>query len=316
MSKKIIFSSIALTIASLAVIFQSQVRGQEAPTPNGLVISPPTFEISGNPGNIVTNTVRLENMKSIPVRLAVDKRNFSAIGEDGAIGLTDEGEGDSFSLASWISVDPNDVVIPPKSTRTFTFSIKVPLNAEPGGHFGSLIFRTIPSDENLSGSGATVAQEIGSLILLRIAGATTENAEIESFRTSKALYEYGPVSFEARVKNLGNVHLKPRGTVTITNLIGQKVASVEIEGKNVLPGAIRKLDGTWDTKWRIGRYTATSVLIYGAGNTQLANVSTFIIFPYRLAIIVLVVILIISILLYRSRRRLSLAWKILKSGKA
>lgn len=312
MSKKIVFSSIALIFASVAVIFQSQIQGQEAPSTNGLAVSPPTFEISGNPGNTITNTVRLENMKATPVRLAVDKRNFSAIGEEGAIGLTDETG--TFSLASWISVDPADVVIAPKSTKTFTFTIKIPLNAEPGGHFGSLVFRSVP-DDNLVGSGATVAQEIGSLILLRLSGATTESAQVESFATTQSFYEYGPVTFETRVKNLGNVHTKPSGNVTITNLLGQNVGTVKMEGKNVLPGAIRKIDGTWDTKWRFGQYTATSVLIYGVNNTQLANVTTFIVFPYRVTIVALIVFSILFYMIYRSRKRLSMAWKILTSGK-
>jgi hypothetical protein len=313
MSKKLIFSSFTVIIASAALILQSQVKGQEAQNAGGLAVSPPTFEISGNPGNTITNSVRLENLRSAPVRLAVDKRNFSAIGEEGAIGLTEE-DG-SFSLASWISVDPADVIIPAKSTRTFTFTIKVPLNAEPGGHFGSLIFRTIPENK-LDGSGATVAQEIGSLILLRISGETAENAKVESFQTSQSFYEYGPVVFENRVKNLGNVHVKPTGNITVTNLLGQKVATIELEGKNVLPGAIRKLEGTWETKLRLGQYTATSVLIYGPSNTQLANVTTFVIFPYRLALGVLAVVLFLGYFLFKSRRRLSLAWKILTSGKA
>ena len=88
-----------------------------------------------------------------------------------------------------------------------------------------------------------------------------------------------------------------------------------MEGKNVLPGAIRKIDGTWETKWRLGQYTATSVLIYGANNTQLANVTTFVVFPYRVVIVVSVVSIILFYMLYRSRKRLSLAWKILTSGK-
>lgn len=313
MSKKLILSSVALSIASLALIFQANVKGQEAPSNNGLAVSPPTFEISGNPGNTVVNSVRIENLRSTPVKLAVDRRNFSAIGEEGAIGLTEDS--DTFSLASWISVDPSDVIIPAKSTRTFEFTIKIPLNAEPGGHFGSLIFRSIP-EENLQGSGASVAQEIGSLILLRISGETTESAKVESFKTTQAFYEYGPITFENRVKNLGNVHVKPSGNITVTNLLGQKVATIELEPKNVLPGAIRKIEGTWDTKWRVGQYTATSVLIYGANNTQMANVTTFIVFPYRIGLAVLVLILILIYFIHKSRRRLALAWKILTSGKA
>lgn len=312
MSKTKIISLLAFCSA-IITFFTFPIKAQESQGLNGLSVSPPSFEISGNPGNTITNTVRLENLKSTPVRLAVDKRNFTAIGEDGAIGLTEEDS--SFSLSSWITVDPSDVVIPARSTRTFTFSIKIPLNAEPGGHFGSLIFRTIPEGD-LTGSGASVAQEIGSLILLRLAGETTELAKVESFATSKSFYEFGPIIFEERIKNLGNVHLKPSGNVTITNLLGQKVGTVSLENKNVLPGAIRKIEGTWDTKWRFGRYTATAVMIYGTGNAQLANVTSFIVLPYRLIILIILILIILSLILRRFRKRLKLAWKILTSGKA
>lgn len=314
MSKKNIFLSLAFILSSIAIIFQSQVKGQESTTPSGLSITPPTFEISGNPGSVITNTIRLDNMKTSAVRLAVDRRNFTAIGEDGGVGLTEE-DG-TFSLASWISVDPSDVVIPAKSSKTFTFHIKVPLNAEPGGHFGSLIFRTVPDGSALTGSGASIAQEIGALVLLRLAGDTKESAQVESFQTAKSFYEYGPITFEDRVKNTGNVHIKPSGNIIITNLLGQKIATVPLENKNVLPGAIRKIDGTWNTKWRIGQYTATAVIIYGANNTQLANVTTFLVFPYRVAIIIFAVILVLFTFVYRSRKRLKMAWKILTSGKA
>lgn len=308
------FSPIVLLIPfTFCLISLVSAQSPTPTTPNtGLAVTPPSFEVNGNPGDNIKNTVKLENMHPYPVEIAVDLRNFTAIGEDGAVGLTEEET--SFSLASWIEVTPKSITLPPKTAQYFTFTIKVPLQAEPGGHFGSLIFRTIPT-EKIEGSGATLAQEIGSLVLLRIAGETVEQANIESFKTSKNIFEKGPVNFEIRIKNLGNVHTKPAGTISITNALGNQVGSVTVEPKNVLPSATRKLEATWDTTWRLGRYSATYTAVLSDKTTR-SLTTTFTILPYRALAVILVVLIIIIILLKKYQKRLSLAWKILRSGKA
>ncbi len=288
------------------------VLAQSATPSLGLTLSPPTFEITGNPGDTITNTVRVENTNDFPLTLTVDRRNFTAQGEEGSVGLTDEVT--SYSLASWINVSPQSTTIAAKSTRSFTFTINIPLNAEPGGHFGSLVFRTIPSS-TLSGSGAALAQEIGSLILLNVSGYSVQEAKIVGFEPTQSFFEYGPVTLSARVENVGNVHVKPGGTITITNMLGSKVSTLKVEGKNVLPGAIRKLDSVWDNKWGFGRYTATFVMVYGSDLTQRAAVTNFFILPYRLIFFILVFATILIFILYKMRKRLSLAWKILTSSK-
>ncbi len=314
-SKIILPLSISAFLFTFYLVLSTIVSAQ-SPAPSspstGLAVTPPTFEINGNPGDTIKNTVKLENMHPYAVEIAVDRRNFTAVGEEGAVGLTEEDT--SFSLASWIEVTPTSVTIPPKTAQYFTFNIKVPLNAEPGGHFGSLIFRTIPT-EKLDGSGASLAQEIGSLVLLRIAGETVEQANIESFKTIKSIFEQGPVNFEIRLKNQGNVHTKPSGTIVITNMLGSQVASITVEPKNVLPGATRKLDAVWDTKWRLGRYSATYTAVLSDQTTRSAT-TVFTIIPYRLIIVILVVLILIGLILKRYQKRLSLAWKILTSGKA
>lgn len=304
-----LMSLIGVTVA----LWHTVTALAQSATPSlGLTLSPPTFEITGNPGDTITNTVRLENTNDFPISLAVDRRNFTAQGEEGSVGLTEEAT--AYSLASWISVSPETTTIPGKTTRSFTYTISIPLNAEPGGHFGSLVFRTIPSAA-LSGSGAALAQEIGSLILLNVSGYSIQDARIVDFEPTQSLFEYGPITLSARVENLGNVHVKPSGTVTITNTFGSKVASLKVEGKNVLPGAIRKLETVWDNKWGFGRYTATFVMVYGTDLTQRAAVTNFYVFPYRLVLVIIVIALVIGLVLYKMRKRLSLAWKILTSSK-
>jgi len=245
------------------------------------------------------------------MKVVVQKRNFTALGEEGAVDLTEDET--SFSLASWITVSPSETEISGKGTAIFAFSTAVPLNAEPGGHFGSIIFRL--KSQGPEQSGALVAQELGALILLRVAGKAKEGASLASFRSTKKIWEKGPVEFEIRVENEGNVHLKPTGVITITNLFGRKVASFPVDPRNVLPGAIRKSSATWDKKFLFGRYTASLALNYGSQGRVLTGATAFIGFPYRWGGLVLLGLLILAFFLYRARKRIKLALKVL-FGKA
>lgn len=303
---KFLFSLPAIALATAGFLFfiLGQAYAQEKVS---LTISPPTFELSANPGDSLENTIKLENSTDKSLKILAEARNFTAVGEEGSVGLTEEET--PFSLASWIKITPTEAELPAKSSRIFTFRTEVPLNAEPGGHFGSIIFKTrgIRPGE----TGAALSQEIGALVLLQIAGKTKEEASLESFSTKKSLWEYGPVEFETRIKNTGNVHLKPVGSIIITNIFGKKIATFETERRNVLPEAIRKIAGSWDQRLLLGKYTATAIFTYGTQSKILTASTTFFGFPYKIGGVILAILLIFGIFLYRIRERLKLALKVL-----
>lgn len=288
------------------------VRSAKAQDALGISLSPPTFEISGNPGDVIKNTLRIENLNDTPLTLALDKRNFTAIGEQGAVGLTEENT--TFSLASWVATDVKEITIPARASRSVAFTITIPAGAEPGGHFGSIVAKTVPNP-TLAASGAVLTQELGSLILLRVAGAVKENADIESFSPARNLYEYGPVTLNLRVKNQGSVHVKPTGTLVISNMLGAQVATIELSGKNVLPDATRMIDIEWPVHLGLGRYSATLVATYGSNQSPLTATTSFVIFPYRLIAGIAFGLVILLIIFFRSRKRFALAFKVLFSGK-
>jgi hypothetical protein len=275
---------------------------------SGLAISPPTFELSANAGDTLKNSLRVDNISNEPLEVSVDTRNFTAMGEEGGINLSEE-EGD-YSLASWISVTPEKVTIPAGESKVFDYVIDIPSNASPGGRFGSVIFKT--ALKPVSGqSGVAVGQEVGALVFLKIAGEVNEKAGIVSFGARNGLNESGPVGFDIRVKNTGNVQVKPRGTITVSNVFGNKVASVPVDEKNVLPGAIRKLSAEWNNGWLFGKYNATLSLVYGSDRQVLTASTTFWGFPYKLIGIVVVALIVLAAMVYPRRKRIGRAFKVL-----
>ena len=310
MSANKILSALLATVGMLLIPLSTTAlfAQEESFDSYGLRITPPTFELSANPGETVTNSIRVENITEGALPVVVEHRTFTASGDEGAINLLEESEINS--MASWLSTTPVSIVIPSDEYRVFTFTITVPPNAEPGGHFGSVVFKTA-TQNTPDETGVALSQEIGSLVLLRVAGDIRESARIIDFSTDSKLYEQGPVRFETRVQNQGNVHVKTGGTITITDMFGKDVARVNMEPKNVLPDATRKIESTWDTKWLFGKYVASVAMYYGNGNQVITYTTSFWGFPYTIFSIILIVVLVVLFYVRKHKNRIQKALNVL-----
>jgi hypothetical protein len=243
----------------------------------GLQVHPSNFDVTIQPGVPTTQTVYLENRTDNPVPIKVNLRNFTASGEEGAVSLT--ADDTTYSLAKWISVAPETAVIPPNSNQKFTFTVTAPVNAEPGGHYGSIVFATDPT-QPVDGTGAVLSQQVASLILARVPGPVNESASVTSLTTDKNFYEFGPITFTALVKNDGGIHIQPQGQILVKGQFGDKY-SVDLQPYNVLPGSSRKIPAVLSHRLLIGIYTAQLVAAYGDKNQQLTASTEFIAFPVR-----------------------------------
>lgn len=291
---------------------------------SALTISPPVKEFTGNPGETVNGMVRLYNETDIEISAFPSLNSFAAQGEEGDPLVLGENEGkDVKSLSSWITIAPGPFTIKPLDWQNALFEIRIPKDAEPGGHYAALFFS--PNANNPS-QAVTVDYKTGALLLLTVSGKTTEEGNIESFITknNKIFYEFIPVGLELRIKNTGSIHFRPGGAIQIDNMFGSRTTEVPIittnSGGNVLPNSIRKYDVAWgDTsvtslpnsfwgkvkyEWKnfhFGKYTAQAVVALPLGKTEVQNISFWII-PWQLLLVVLFILSVV-VFLFRTYTR-------------
>ncbi len=275
-----------------------------------LTISPLTYDLSANPGDTVVNEFMVRNNAQEAIDVSIESEDFVAIGEEGDVNLTTEKT--TYSLASWIQTDLARFTLGAGEEKKLKFQIKVPYNAEPGGHYASVFAHVSPPIDTAQ-SGSYVGQKIASLILLKVAGEVQEEANIETFKTSKAYYSEDPIIFNTRIKNTGSVHLKPKGVIAITDIFGKKVADISVEQKNVLPDSIRRIETEWNDAPTIGKFTATLVELYGDNNKQLTAATTFWIIPWKAIVVWGGIITLIVAILFFTRKRIGKALKVLVS---
>lgn len=276
-----------------------------------MTISPLNFELNTNRGDSVTNVVRVYNDLDSEVSVKMEVQDFIAMGEKGEVLIKTDEDTSAYGLEKWVSLNPETFDLAPRSLQTIEFVVNVPADAEPGGHYASILASISSPAAN---GGVGINQKIGSLLLLNVAGEVVEKIEIAEF-SAPEFTEYGPKELTVRFSNSGTVHLKPSGFVYIKNMLGQEVAKINLPQMNVLPQSTRNISIPVDLKNQIGKYEATLVAIYGSTNEPLSAGTEYWVVPWKEISVVLAVMIIIIIIIFLSRKRLKLAARVLFKGE-
>jgi hypothetical protein len=292
-----------LFLLSLAFGAVSFARAQAVPN-QGLTISPFLLERKMEKGDSSDEIIDITNTSSRPLPVLVTINDFLPVGEDGQQAFLDPGQGDPhYSLSSWIHITSNPKpILGPNEKTSIHFTITAPQNADDGGHYGAILFTFQPGQ--VEGTAVAVEQKLGAIILVKL-GKAVENGQITQFGAEHSFYNYPPVTFVTRFKNLGNVHVKPRGGITITNMFGSKVATVVMNenANNVLANSERQFKSTWNDSFGFGHYTASLKLVYGDSG-QVETVSTgFWVIPWKLTLAVALGLFILILIFLSSLRR-------------
>ena len=302
--KKILAGLFGLTLAILL-----------APSAHAMTISPPNYDYTSvNRGDVIMDVIKVYNDNkdaSITLYPFLQNFTFKAGDEEGGTPVFYDPQTDPYgtAMAKWIKVDTKPLVIAPGARAMVPFSINIPADASPGGHFGTVVFATQPPDDP---GVVTIGSQVGVLIMMRVNGDIKEAGSITEFGFAKPKpwYNYLPVDFFVRFENSGNVHLRPTGNLFITDMTGRQVASIMInpEFRSILPKSIRKFTFNWTKKeggekqsalwneWHnfaIGRHKAQLVMLYGTENKMVSGNLAFYVWPWRLICIALGILLLI-----------------------
>lgn len=278
-----------------------------------VTISPLNFELNSNPGDTVSNIVRVYNDLDSEINVNMEVQDFVAAGEKGQVLVKGSEKSGTYSLANWVSLTPQAFTLAPRSSQMVEFTVKIPTGGEPGGHYASILASISSS---ATGGGIGINQKVGALLLLSVAGEVVENLELVEFMPDAAFTEYGPEKLTVKFRNDGTVHLKPRGFVLVKNMLGNEVAKLDLPQLNVLPQSAREVDiPLKDVGRQFGRYEATLAAIYGATNEPLSAITVYWVIPYKLLAVYGTIILVLLILAYIGRRRLKMALRVLFKGE-
>ncbi len=291
-------------------VFATTVLAQTT-TPINLSLSPTFVSLVTDPGQETSSQFKVINNSNAQENLKIELAKFEVTQAGASLTLQDLGPEDDF--AKWITITPQAFSLSPNQSQTVRFSIAPPKDAALGYYYGLVVRRQKEvTTKEIKQTVVTGAPALPVLLEVRSPNAKRE-LQLMEFTTDKAFYEYLPVKFSVKVKNTGNIHIVPTGNVFVDWGKKKDVAllSANPARGNILPQAERIFDTSWEdglivrgadgkTKWdltkadrfRIGRYTATLLLVYDNGQRDIPLEATvsFWVFPWKIVIGILVIL--------------------------
>jgi hypothetical protein len=256
-----------------------------------------------NPGDRAEGITRIINQSEVPLTFKVSIQDYVVLDTIGTpTFLPPKALSNKYSAAAWISIVPEAFTLQPGDKQTINYYIQVPQDARPGGHYAAIVYTPV-IDKGVAGSGSTVNSQIGSLFYVTINGPIKEQVLISKF-LANPFQEYGPVDVLTQLKNLGDLHLAPKGTVTVTGLFFNQTQSLPTH--NIFPEAARDFSNTFGQTLMVGRYKATLMASYGiSNNLPLVATVYFWVFPWRITLVIIfaAIALILSALYLKKRRK-------------
>ena len=116
--------------------------------------------------------------------------------------------------------------------------------------------------------------------------------------------EYGPVKILTQIKNLGDLHISPKATISVSGLFYNQRKNLDTH--NIFPEAARDFETTLGQTFMIGRYRAVLIGSYGVNNNLPLVASVYFwVFPWRITLVIVfaIIALILTVLYLRKRKK-------------
>lgn len=224
------------------------------------IIEPAKIEIVAEPGERVERVITVTNRAGAAREFTMSVEDTAGGDESTSVRLLGEADG-PYPLKSFVTPEIGRFTLRHGERMRLPVSIAIPLDAEPGGRYGVVLFSgTEPGGERArEGMTTKLVSRLGALLFVRVAGDAREEGVLERFVKDDE-------GFEIVFRNSGNVHLNPTGTITIRTMFGATVEALEIEPYYSLPDSVRFRKVAWQREVPLGYYTATLSLNRGYDN--------------------------------------------------
>ncbi|MDD5433678.1 MAG: hypothetical protein PHE77_03455 [Candidatus Pacebacteria bacterium] len=300
----------SLAFLSTVLAFEKQ-QLSSVPLVNDFTLGPGKIEVLMEPGTTVTKNLMITNRLGKTTHFRVELENFvgSELGDTASVLIG--AQKSPYALRDYLHPEIEEFSLEHGERMVLPVDIVIPPNMAPGGLYGSVLISTAPDElpgkdtgEQAEGQIQVVGR-VGCLFFIRVKGEVNEKGSLLSFDTvkSKHFYQKTPIAFSIFYSNQGNVHLNPYGIITIKNILGREVGSVNVDAYFAMPQSKRYREVQWEKGLSLGLYTASLALNRGYSNIIDNAKVTFFVFPLKtVAIIAFCVLLLVALIWFLATR--------------
>ena len=299
------FSAVVFVFAALISFLTGFVGEVQANV--GLSIQPLKVTHTLKPGESVSGIIQIVNAGDDAANVETSIEDFIPLAGTYNIQFVGRSAGVS-TVRDWITLDaPKSFVLVKGATKDVAYTIKAPPDAEPGGHFGAVVFKA--SELSKNGQQLKVGTRVGMLVLVTVPGSRLEKGKVLDFSGPKFVKK-SPIDFVIKFENVGTVHFEPKGAITVINMFGKEIGTVSIGGQVVLPTGVKDLLASVNFEGvLVGRYAARLKIFDGEGDETASESFAFYAFPvwYVVAFLVTVLVLFFGIKFLKRNVKISIS---------
>jgi hypothetical protein len=236
---------LAVIVACLACLMPLADAGATSSmmsSSGNIAVSPAIEQINLKAGQTSTSfTTAITNNNKSPVGIEISMNDFTALNETGSVSfLGTNYPGNSLhGLAAWMHAATPSISIAPGASQTIPISIPDTRGLAPGGHYGAVIFRVIPTTGSGKGQLST-NEEISTLVFLTTYSGRTQAISLQK-PALNSIFTAMPSSLNLVFTSTGNTQTTPHGLVTVLDSKNKEIARgiINVDSGLVLPSTSR-----------------------------------------------------------------------------
>ena len=180
---------------------------------------------------------KVVNSGTSPLRVRICVEDLFQTDDGSAVFVNDGSY--QFGAAELVSLEPTEFLLEPGKTQLVKGTVDTG-SKRTGGGYCVVFFETQPEPEGMA-SMAT-ASRVGALVYIVFAGPVQVKGRIDKLDVIDL--GQGVANVRVLVRNEGDVHISPRGTLRVKTTGGNLICDGSVEPANILPSATRWLQGT------------------------------------------------------------------------
>jgi hypothetical protein len=278
---------------------------------NDFVIGPGKIDMELAPGQTGTFELSISNRLGTNKSFSLSLEDFTGSEDPKQTVVLLGSDRGPYSLRDFIKLGTSTLNIEHGTRARVSVSVSVPKNAEPGGLYGSVLVGILSKGEDKVGTNGVVSTNpiitrIGTLIFIKVKGDVKEDGKLTNFtlaQNSKIISGTDGVTFDLFFRNDGNIHLNPKGNITIKNMLGATVGDVAVEPWFAMPKSVRFREVSWNPNFLFGKYTAIASVERGYGEIKDDMEYTFWAIPWKVILAIFVGVIVVFLVIKKIRRK-------------
>lgn len=251
---------------------------------NSITLSPSSTSLAVNAGEVSTGTMKVINEGDSAYDFSVYARPYGVTNEQYDPDFTTQNI--NANVYKWVQFSQTKFHIDPDQSVDVAYTLHVPADAAPGGHYGVLFAETDAS--TVLSTGVARKNRVGNLLYVTVKGSHIEKGALKDF-VLPTWQTSAPMVSSVRIQNAGNVDFRAKVTTTAKDMFGRIKYSYTGD-PIILPDTTRLAEMKWEKAPNFGIFNVKQTVEFL--NQKHQNEGLVLIAPKWAPIVVIVIIIV------------------------